>query len=154
MIDFVIETEIERPPADVFAHVTDATKLSTWQTNTVSAVPEPDGPIGLGTRIREVHRAPGGKELAELVEVVEYEPERIFGMRVIEGQPIHGRITFDSTARGTRFRFRVYGEPTGIMRLAQPLLRPLLKHNFARFCANLKAVLERSEPAHAATKPS
>jgi uncharacterized protein YndB with AHSA1/START domain len=39
MIDFTIETEIERPPAEVFAYVTDPTKLATWQTNTVSAVP-------------------------------------------------------------------------------------------------------------------
>jgi len=50
MIDFVIETEIARSPADVFGYVTDATKLATWQTNTVSAVPDPAGPIALGTR--------------------------------------------------------------------------------------------------------
>jgi uncharacterized protein YndB with AHSA1/START domain len=141
VLDFVIETEIARSPADVFAFVTDATNLAKWQTNTVSAVPEPAGPIGLGTRIREVHRA-GRVEFSELVEVVEYEPGRVFGMRVIEGQPIHGRITFEPIESGTRFRFRVYGEPTGALRLAQPILRPLTKRNFARFCANLKAVLE------------
>ena len=142
MIDFVIETEIARSPADVFAFVTDAANLAKWQTNTVSAVPEPAGPIGLGTRIREVHRLPGGKEFAELVEVVEYERDRVFGMQVIEGQPIHGRITFEPAPPGTRFRFRVYGQPTGAARLVQPILRPLLKRDFARFCANLKAVLE------------
>ncbi len=80
------------------------------------------------------------------MEVVEYEPDGVFGMRVIEGQPIHGRITFEPTERGTRFRFRVYGEPTGMMRTAQPLLRPLLMRNFARFRANLKAVLENETP--------
>ena len=146
MIHFVIQTEIARSPADVFAYVTDATKLASWQTNTVSAVPEQAGPLGLGTRIREVHRAPGGKEFTELVEVVEFEPDRVFGMRVIEGQPIHGRITFEPTARGTRFRFRVYGQPTGMVRFAQPILRPLLKRNFAGFCVNLKTVLENATP--------
>lgn len=59
MFDFTVETEIERTPAEVFAYVTDATKLATWQTNTVSAVPETDGPLRVGSRIREVHRAPG-----------------------------------------------------------------------------------------------
>ena len=39
MIDFVIESEIGRSPPAVFAYVTNATKLATWQTNTVSAVP-------------------------------------------------------------------------------------------------------------------
>ncbi|MGB0094510.1 MAG: SRPBCC family protein [Solirubrobacteraceae bacterium] len=142
MIDFVIETEIARSPADVFAFVTDATKLATWQTNTVFVVPETAGPIALGTRIREVHRAPGGKEFAELVEVVEFEPDRLFGMQVIEGQPIHGRITFDPTERGTRFRFRLYGQPIGIMRLAQPILKPMLKRSFAGFSETLRTVLE------------
>ena len=37
MIDFTIETDIARTPADVFDYVTDPERLSTWQTNTVSA---------------------------------------------------------------------------------------------------------------------
>jgi uncharacterized protein YndB with AHSA1/START domain len=146
MVDFIIETEIERTPADVFAYVTDWTKLATWQTNTVSAVPQTDGPIGLGSRIREVHRAPGGKKIHELVEVAEYEPDRVLGLRIIEGPPVHGRITLEPTARGTRFQFRVYGQPTGATRLAEPLLRFILQRNFRGFCATLKRVLEGTAP--------
>ena len=131
MIDLVIETEIVRPPADVFAYVTDPAKLVTWQTSTVSAVPEQDGPIGLAKRIREVHRALGGKQLASLVEIVEYDPDRVFGMRIVEGPPIHGRSTLDQTERGTRLRFRVDGQPTVVMRLAQPILRPVIKRRLA-----------------------
>jgi uncharacterized protein YndB with AHSA1/START domain len=76
MIQFVIEADIARPRASVFEHVSDPSKLATWQTSTVSAVPETPGPIGLGSRVREVHRAPGGKELASLVEVSEFERDR------------------------------------------------------------------------------
>jgi len=36
-------------------------------------------------RLREVHRAPGGKQLASLVEVFEYEPDRVFALRMLEG---------------------------------------------------------------------
>jgi hypothetical protein len=50
------------------------------------------------------------------------------------------------TDAGTRFRFRVFMEPTGIMRLAQPLLRLALKRQFAEHCTNLKAVLETAGP--------
>ena len=39
--------------------MTDPERLPTWQTNTVFSVP--DGPMAVGTRLREVHRAPGGK---------------------------------------------------------------------------------------------
>jgi uncharacterized protein YndB with AHSA1/START domain len=142
MIDVTIDTEIERPPADVFAYATDPAKLATWQTNTVSAVQEGDGPLRAGTRIREVHRAPGGKELPSVVEVSEYEPDRVFALRVVEGVPIHAHMTFDPAARGTRVRFRAYGQPTGAMRLAQPLLRRTLRKQFAEHCATLKRVLE------------
>ena len=140
MFEFVIEKDIERSPAEVFAYVTDPCKLATWQTNTVSAVA--DRPIGLGAKIREVHRAPGGKEIAALVEIVEYEPDRRFGMRITEGPPVHGQITLEPARSGTRFRFRVYGQPTGMMRIAQPVMKAALRWQFARHCANLKAVLE------------
>jgi uncharacterized protein YndB with AHSA1/START domain len=140
MIDFVIERDIARSPGEVFAYVTDATKLASWQRNTISAVP--DRPMGLGTKIREVHRAPAGKQIATVVEVVEYEPPHVFGMRITEGVPVHGRITFEPIDTGTRLRFRVYSEPTGIMRIAQPLIRAILRWQFDKHCTNLKTTLE------------
>lgn len=140
MIDFVIEREIGRPPSDVFAYMVDATKLATWQKNTVSAVP--DGPMGLGTKIREVHRAPGGKQIETLVEVVDYEPDRVFGMRITEGIPVHGQITLEPSDTGTHFRFRVYSQPVGMMRIAQPIMGAVLKRQFNQHCTNLKTVLE------------
>ena len=78
MIDFTIETEIKRPVAEVFAYVTDPAKLATWQTNTVSAVAEDGAPVHVGTRLREVHRGPGGRQLSSLVEVSELVPDRLF----------------------------------------------------------------------------
>jgi uncharacterized protein YndB with AHSA1/START domain len=148
MIKFTVATEIARPATEVFAYVTDPAKLATWQTNTISAVPEDNQPFGLGTRLREVHRAPGGKQLASLVEVSEYEPDRVFAMRMLEGAlPIHARITFEPTELGTRMQLDAYGQPSGPIRLAQPLLRLTLKRQFAGCCAALKQVLENSPPA-------
>lgn len=89
-----------------------------------------------------MYRALGGKKIEELVEVAEYEPDRVLGLRNIEGPPVGGRITVEPTEQGTRFRFRVYGQPTGATRLAEPLLRFILKRNFQHFCTTLKRVLE------------
>jgi hypothetical protein len=61
MIRFTVGTKIARSPTEEFADATDPTKLATWQTNTISAAAEDDQPIGLGPRVREVNRAPGGK---------------------------------------------------------------------------------------------
>jgi uncharacterized protein YndB with AHSA1/START domain len=145
MIEFTIETEIARPVTDVFAYVSDPTKLSTWQTNTVSAVAERDEPLGLGSRVREVHRAPGGKHLASIVEVSEFEPDRTLGLQTLEGPlPIHAHISFEPTEYGTRMRFAAHGQPSGMMRFAQPLLRRTLKRQFAAHCATLKRELENA----------
>ena len=143
MIDFTIETHIARPVGDVFAYATDPVKLASWQTTTVSAVQEGDGPLGVGTRLREVHRGPRGKELASIVEVSEFEPGARFGLRMVEGPlPFHADIRFAPNGSGTVVRFRTSGQPTGAMRLLQPVLRRALRKQFAEHCANLKHVLE------------
>jgi uncharacterized protein YndB with AHSA1/START domain len=147
MIDITVESDVERPVAEVFDYVTDPSKLATWQTNTVSAVQEGDGPVGLGTRIREVHRGPGGREAKSVVEVSEYEPNRTFALRVVEGTPIHARITFEQLDDGTLMRFRVHGRLGGAMRILEPLVRPALRRQFRQHCARLKDVLEASRPA-------
>jgi uncharacterized protein YndB with AHSA1/START domain len=147
MIDFTIETRIGRPPEAVFAHIIDPAKLHTWQTNTVSAVQEGDGPIRAGTRLREVHRMPGGKETESVVEIAEFAPNRTLGLRVVEGIPIHGGITLKPDDGGTLLRFRVYGQLTGLMRAVQPLLGLGLRRQFGSYCDTLKFKLENEPPA-------
>jgi len=71
--------EIARPPGEVFAFVTDPTKLSAWQdAEEVQKLTE--GPVRAGTRFREVHKAMGRRRV-ELTEVVEYDPGRLFYIR-------------------------------------------------------------------------
>jgi len=140
MIDLTIDTRIARPAADVFAYVTDPERLPSWQTNTISSVP--DGPMAVGTRLREVHRAPGGKELASVVEVTAYEPGRAFALHVVEGTPVDLRIELEESDGATLMRLRAFGRLTGAMRLAQPLLQRVLRRQFARQCETLKRLLE------------
>jgi uncharacterized protein YndB with AHSA1/START domain len=145
VIDFTIETRIGRSPEEVFDYVTDPAKLDTWQTNTVSAVREDEGPMRVGSRLREVHRAPGGKEMGSLVEVTAFERPRAFGLKVVEGSlPVDLDIGLEPTDGGTLMSFRGHGQPTGAMRLAQPLLQRVLKRQFASQCDTLKQVLEGS----------
>jgi uncharacterized protein YndB with AHSA1/START domain len=143
MIELTIETRIERPVSDVFAYATDPAKLPTWQTNTVSAVQEGDGPMRVGTRLREVHRGPGRRELASVVEVVELETDRTFALHVVEGAlPLDARLAFEPAGDGTLLRFTVHGQPTGPLRFLQPLMRRALRRQFAAHCATLKQLLE------------
>jgi uncharacterized protein YndB with AHSA1/START domain len=148
VIRFSIETHIERPVGEVFAYATNPDRLATWQTNTVSATVEGDGPLAVGSRLREVHRAPGGKEFPSLLEVTEYDPGRAFALHVLEGTPIHLQMTFEPTeSGGTLLRFRAHGQLTGAMRVAQPLFGRMLKRQFTEQVATLKGVLEDSAVA-------
>ena len=147
MIDFTVETQIDRPVGEVFAYAVDPDKLASWQTNTVSARREDEGPYGVGSRLREVHRAPGGKELESIVEVVEFEPGRVFALEVREGTPVHAHLTFDPAGDGTRMRFRAHGRLTGPTRLIEPLVGRMLRKQFTEQVATLKAVLEGTRPA-------
>ena len=143
MIDFTVHTQIMRTPAEVFDYVADPSKLVTWQTNTVVAELLGDGPMGVGARLREVHRGPGGRELESVVEVSAYDPGRAFGLRMVEGSlPIDADLTFEQSEVGTLLAFRVHGQPAGAARVAQPVLRVVLKRQFSGYCASLKRVLE------------
>lgn len=145
MIDFTIETQIERPPSEVFAYAIDPDKLPDWQTNTISATQEGNGPIRLGSRLREVHAGPRGKRINSLVEVSEFERNHIFALKMIEGSlPIDARIVFEPTEKGTLVAFTVSGQLRGPMRLAQPFLNRAFKRQFEEHCANLKRLLEGS----------
>jgi uncharacterized protein YndB with AHSA1/START domain len=148
VIDFTIETTIERPVSEVFAYAIDPQNLSSWQTNTVSAVVDGGGPVRVGARLREVHRGPGGKQVESLVEVAELEPDRLFALRMIEGPlPIDARLSFAAQDGATRLDFNVRGTPKGPLRFLQPLMRAALKRQFRSHCATLKRVLEASPRA-------
>ena len=142
MIDFTHEVEIQRPVHHVFVYTTDPEKLPTWQSNTVSSTPIEEGPLRIGSRLREIHRAPGGKEFESLVEVTQYAPDRVFALHVVEGTPIDAELTYTPTETGTLLRFRAHGRLSGAMRLAEPFLGRMLKRQFGQQVATLKRVLE------------
>jgi uncharacterized protein YndB with AHSA1/START domain len=144
MIDFTIEKTIGRPVDEVFAYVTDPEKLSSWQTNTVVAELQTDGPLALGSRLREVHKGPGGRELESTVEVVGYEPNSKFELHIAEGPlPIDGDFRFETTGENaTKLTMRAFGTPTGFARFLQPLLKIGLRKGFEKDLDKLKQVLE------------
>lgn len=147
MITFEIDTTIDRPVTEVYGYVTDPSKLATWQTNTISVERLDSGPLAVGSRLREVHSAPGGREIASLVEVAVLDPDRRFVLKMIEGPlPVDADITFTAAGEGTLMTFGVSGRPRGVMRLLQPLLGRALRRQFRRHCDELKRVLERPGP--------
>jgi uncharacterized protein YndB with AHSA1/START domain len=141
-IDFVIATEIARPPEEVLAFVTDPARLHEWQAAVVEVESTPPGPLAAGSRMREVRQV-GGRRLEQLVEVAELRAPSTFKLRVLEGAlPVHGDLSFESSAGGTRVTVHAFGRARGVMRGLTPLLNVGLKREFSKQYGALKSVLE------------
>jgi uncharacterized protein YndB with AHSA1/START domain len=143
LIHVELTVVVDRPVEQVFAYVTDPAKLAEWQPNVISVSKETEGPMGAGTRLREVRRGPFGRSVEALVEVAEYEENRRFDLRIVSGPlPIDGRNEFRPADAGTRIDFVAEGRISGPFRLAEPILARALRRQFAGYYERLKELLE------------
>jgi uncharacterized protein YndB with AHSA1/START domain len=132
--------EIARSPDEVFAYLTDPSKLSTWQ-DAEEVVQLTPGPPGPGTRLREVHKALGRRRV-EITEFVVYEPGRRFDIRMVDGPPLDGRWDFEPAGGGTRLTFTPIVRLTGAGRHMEPIVVLATLVVFKRFHRRLKRALE------------
>ena len=138
MKPFTLQFHVDRPPAEVFAYLTDPARLPEWQENAIEV--HVDGPMRQGARMRELRRAPGDKRVESLVEVAAYEPDRVFDLRIVEGAAhVHGDHRLEPAPDGgTIVTFTAHGELRGLMRLSRPLLPGLFRKSFVKFKRNLE----------------
>jgi hypothetical protein len=87
---------IDRSPSDVFRFVATEHVRNHPRWDPVMQLEQmTDGPIGVGTMIRRRHTH-GGDPVEGTMEVVEFEPDRAFGMVIHDGPvEIRSRMSFD-----------------------------------------------------------
>jgi hypothetical protein len=87
---------IDRSPSDVFRFVATEHVRNHPRWDPVMQLEQiTDGPIGVGTLIRRRHTH-YGDPIEGTMEVVEYEPDRAFGMMIHDGPvEIRSRLSFD-----------------------------------------------------------
>jgi uncharacterized protein YndB with AHSA1/START domain len=135
---------IARTPEAVFDYLTDPSKLASWQTSKTAVEQLTDGPPGLGTRVRERTRGPGGREFEQVVEFTEFDRPRRVHVHIVEGPyPVDGSWSFSPDGEGTRVDFVAEGELTGALRLLAPLARRGIAREFAGYHENLRRALEQ-----------
>jgi polyketide cyclase/dehydrase/lipid transport protein len=125
----IVETSIviNRPVEDVFAVLSDLENNPTWSSVFLEAGNTSQEPIGVGTTWRVVQKAFGQRIEGE-VEVTEYEPNRQWAQQVKAG-PFPAKI------------WQTY-EPGGFFKLAEPLLKAMIKRGIEADLANLKDMME------------
>ena len=146
MAPIVASTEISRTPEEVFAYVTDPTRLPEWQ-ETVVRAESSDTPVRVGTRAKVTRRV-GRREMTQSAEIAELNPPTHWAVRGLDG-PVRGSVkgTIDPLDDGTRSRVTIeldlHGE--GIGKLLLPLLiRRQAASEMPRNVQKLKERLERT----------
>lgn len=121
----IVETvEISRRPEDVFAYMTDPSRLGEWQESLVSSRLEGGGTPTVGSRVTQTRRIGRGQRTMTM-EVTEHSPPRRFAFRGIDG-PVRaiGGGTVEPLDDGSRSRVTVEldFEGHGIGKLLVPLV--------------------------------
>jgi len=136
---------IERPPNEVFAYLSDSSKLPEWQASLIEARQETPEAMSAGTKVREVRKFLG-KRMESVLEVTAYEPGRELSFKVVSGPlPFHVRQLLERVEVGTRIDVVMEGEPGGFFKLAEPFVVRAVERELANNLATLKDVLEAGE---------
>lgn len=133
---------IERSPDEVFAYLADFENVPAWNYAIVETRKTSEGPVGIGTRYRQVRELPRPSE--ETFEITEFEPGTRLSAEGTFG-PFPGRFTYilETIPTGTRLTNIVDLRPSGALRLVGGLATSRLRSAVAANLGELKQLLER-----------
>ena len=151
MIPIEGEIVINRPMDEVFDFVADARNEPRYNPLMLRAEKLTPGPIGVGTRFRDLVASMGGPaEIA--IEIIDYERPRQLTESIrlststhLSTMDIRGGLTFDPVPGGTRMRWSWEWMPRGVLKLMTPLMARLGPRQEQRIWASLKRVMEAQE---------
>ena len=136
--------EIERPAHEVFAYLDQPERHGEWQSQIVTTKVETEGPVGVGTRVREIRRM-GRREQDTSYEITEHDPPRRSAFRGIVGpvRPV-GSVAVEPAGDGSKARVSVEFDLVGhgIGKLIAPLARMQARKSIVESQEQLKAKLQ------------
>jgi hypothetical protein len=143
VVDVVTTIEIARRREAVAAFASDPENTTAWYENIRRVEWKTSPPVSVGSQIAFVARFLG-RELAYTYEVQVLDAGKRLVMRTEEG-PFPMETTYvweDTAARGTRMTLRNRGEPTGLSKIAAPLVSRAMRRANNKDLAKLKQLLE------------
>ena len=133
---------IDKPIEDVFNYVTIYENETAWQSDVVEAYLTSKGPLGLGTTGCEVRIFLGRRFESEWV-MIEYEPPRKGTFKSTSGTvPYVGTYLLEESDGGTIFSYHLETEPSGLLKLLEPLTKGIYMRGLRADLAALKRILE------------
>ncbi len=146
MAHYNASVETSRPLDEVFAYLSDFSTTEEWDPGVVEAKRVNGAAVGQGTEFRLVAEFLGRKnELA--YRIVEYDPPNAVTLLGENATVVsRDRITFKSTAAGTRVTYDADLALKGLLRIAGPLLALAFNRVGDRALAGLSRTLAPSQP--------
>jgi uncharacterized membrane protein len=140
--------EIDRPQEEVFAYLDQLDKHSEWRGDLLGSRIDTPGPVGVGTRVVDTIKVPGGsREIT--YEVTEHDPPRRSAWRGLDG-PVRvvGSMVvepIDATRSRVTVEFDLKGHGIGV--LIAPYARMQARKQVPKDQQKLKQILEREGEA-------
>ena len=108
---------IGRPVSEVFAFFADPANEPKWRGSHLKEF-TPQGPIAVGTRIRQVVAGPMGRGLDADIEITDLQPEARYAFKGVAGplRPL-GEYTFRPVEDGTEVTFRLDAPLAGLKKV-------------------------------------
>ncbi len=142
MFTIIEEALIARSAEDVFDFLTDGRNRPLWDTQVISEELTSPGPVGVGSTIHTRMRTMGVETDFDWRVTQFARPTRMAIVSTTGILPTAFAFRFTMVADGCRVSATVEGNPTGMMRLAEPLIAESVRSNLAAGLARAQAVLE------------
>ena len=137
---FTVESEIARPPEEVFDRMADARNETSWNSQVSRSELLSGEPIGSGSRFVTVNR---GKEYAATIATYERPSALAFDVSG-GGMDITATFRLRPSATGTLLTAEWDMRPKGARRLVFAAMRPVIQRDVDRRSASFKAFCERA----------
>jgi uncharacterized membrane protein len=137
------EVVINKPIDTVYAFLADGTNNPKWRDGVIS-IEKVSGEIGaVETVYTQVLKGPGGRTIAGDYKIVVAQPNKELSFIVTAGpaRPT-GNYYFEELAEGTKLRFVLDFQPSGLMKLMGPMIQKTMDQEISQL-AQLKTVLEQ-----------
>ena len=145
MAGFEMTEWIAGPPDQVFRYLTDPARVPDWMPGS-RMVPATDGPLGVGTTLRETRTAMGREAETELT-IRAFDPGRAYAVEnVTSGVVTTYRYTFSPENGGTRVRLAAESTAGGLRRVSAALLSLVLRRQDRNHLKRLKSAMEAPAP--------
>jgi ligand-binding SRPBCC domain-containing protein len=142
MESFEMTVEIDRPPDEVFAFVSDLENDPRWRREWVDAKRTSVGPIGVGTTSSLFARFLGRRTEA-VYEITEYDSGRAVRWKTVRGPlPLMFWRSVERSGEGTLVTMGYAGDFSGLLGLVRPLLASLGRRALSGDLPTLKHLLE------------